>query len=63
MLHENFSNLHELHDINAACMSIIILMYMHVSCNMHVACMDLGCFPCMLHAQHVQCMLEIYSTT
>ena len=33
-------------------------MYMHVSCSMHVTCMDLGHFPCMGHAQdmHITCM-------
>ena len=41
MFHANFINLHEQHN-----MHVIMLMYMHVLCNMQ----GFRGFPCMLHA-------------
>ena len=58
MLHAIISTLHE--ELN---MHVYILMYMHVSCNMLVTCMDFGRFSCMLHEEYVHCMLEFYNLT
>ena len=35
-----------------------ICIYRHVACMFHVICMDLGCFPCMLHACYMKSYLH-----